>query len=204
MIIYPEKKIIFHHVPKTAGKSIRKYFKECFGNHVSTGPQHQPLKYCYDKKYDDYKIFTVIRNPYERLCSFYEFRKNKFITGNYNIDNRDPQQAAFEMSFNEWIYNWVIPKSKSSTWHNDTSISNSILIDEKIANNLTIIRFENLHKELFDFFEKHNIPFEGFPHRNKGNKRDHWSTYFNKDLKEVIYQWDKFVFDNFYPHLKGV
>lgn len=203
MFIYEKNKLIFQHVPKAAGKSIRLYLKDIIGKPNSTGPQHMPLKYCYDNKYDNYKMFAIIRNPYERLCSFYEFRKNKFITGDYNKGNEAPQKAAFEMNFDQWIREWVIPKSKSKTWYNDTSISNSLLINGELPKNLTIIKLEELNK-LYGFLIDNGVDVKyNLPHKNKGGKRKHWSTYFDEELKEIIYQWDKFVFDNFYQDLKG-
>lgn len=103
---FPDSKIFFIHIPKTAGSSIEVFFlkkEKNFPNgdigHNPHDPAHQEkyliqldfknqrcsyqhLTYCDLKKkvsnIDKYWIFTVVRNPYDRVVNdFHYFTKCK-------------------------------------------------------------------------------------------------------------------------------
>lgn len=86
MIITSKKKckipIIFVHIPKTAGTSIKKYIGKNNLNDLVHMKLSEMKNYFYDKekrynkiKFRDYFKFTVLRNPWERMVSIYEYRK---------------------------------------------------------------------------------------------------------------------------------
>ena len=78
MVIFSNKvpkkitnKLIFLHIPKTGGSSIETVLSQAFGkadiHHYSISQiQQRKLK---DENVDEYKTFTVIRNPFERIIS---------------------------------------------------------------------------------------------------------------------------------------
>ena len=91
-----KNKIIFIHIPKTAGTSIEKYFQKIrylddrdissIGifkiQKLKVGERQSTLQSSYDREIffggeipKDYKIFTVVRNPYTRFWSEWSSRK---------------------------------------------------------------------------------------------------------------------------------
>jgi len=71
-MILDQHKLIFVHIPKTAGMSIAK----SFGQKWSLD-SHRLAPYYSNHKYSDYQKFAIIRNPYSRLVSTYNYIKSK-------------------------------------------------------------------------------------------------------------------------------
>ena len=66
---FDEKKIVFFHVPKTAGKSLATAIYDKDINHFS---YNQVAK---QKDLDGFFTFSFVRNPWDRIVSTYEFLK---------------------------------------------------------------------------------------------------------------------------------
>ena len=80
------------------------------------------------------------------------------------------------IEFNDWI------KDPLQFWHADDPIS---FLDPQhtwVDKTVEIIKFENLNKELNEFFgEEIDLPMV-----NKSN-HDHYSTYYNRESLDIIY-----------------
>lgn len=92
-----EKSIIFLHLPKTAGQSVHRYLTKVFGtenicpvrvnNQFREYSHKQIIKYKIFSGHLDWKslefvnkpvfTFTILRDPLERIVSFYLYMKNK-------------------------------------------------------------------------------------------------------------------------------
>lgn len=79
-MINVERKILFLDITKTAGTSIINYFKSTFPNEEWVGKHHSIPNYTPDVSEipvtnihftGDWKVFTVVRNPWDRLLSTY-------------------------------------------------------------------------------------------------------------------------------------
>jgi len=64
-------KIIFTHIPKNAGSSVRKALSS--GKCENVGKMHLPLNLELTNKYPDYKKLFVIRNSWQAMVSMYRF-----------------------------------------------------------------------------------------------------------------------------------
>ncbi len=86
-MIVLKNKIIFFHIPKTAGKYIRKILSKYkithsfWGHDLSRKIDKAHIHYSIAHEYIDktiletYNKFCVVRNPYERLISAFNYRK---------------------------------------------------------------------------------------------------------------------------------
>ena len=96
-----EKKCIFVHPPKCAGKSIEKcVFKK---EPIKGSADHRMIwqhREILGKGFDSFKSFSFSRNPFDRLVSIYEFRKGLY------------KGPASEMDFKRWIMSQQDP----ATW----------------------------------------------------------------------------------------
>ena len=164
-MIIEEYKAIFIHIPKNAGSSIETYFaNESFRIQPNKHDTINEIKKRFKNSYDNYSKFTIIRNPYDKMVSWYFYLKRN-VGENHNV-----------IEFNDWI------KDPSKFWHANDPISYLKPQCKWIDNTVEIIRFENLNEELNNFFgEDIDLPIT-----NKSN-HNHYSTYYNKNSIDIIY-----------------
>lgn len=75
-IIIKEKKLIFSEIPKSGCQSIRKLVLDFYGIESSIWEGIKPYFRDNIKDLDDYKLISLVRNPYNRAVSAYY---NKFV-----------------------------------------------------------------------------------------------------------------------------
>jgi hypothetical protein len=83
-MISTNKKIIFLHIPKTAGTSVETAFRTRVGGNIIMGGKQTPWDYhtsvrSYEEKlpdFDKYFVFTFVRNPWDRLYSWFAMLMN--------------------------------------------------------------------------------------------------------------------------------
>lgn len=103
---YEEKRCIFVHIPKAAGLSIS---ASLFGGR-STHFSAYEYKLLFGTDFFDKSFkFTIVRNPWDRLYSAYEFLKRK------GISHRDQNWADRHLkefyNFNDFVIGWVNKKN---------------------------------------------------------------------------------------------
>ena len=192
MPYYKEKTLLFIHIPKTGGTviedEIKKKYKQTlysgYINNILESPfnkfslQHQFYTTIYkyqnklDVNFNNIKIFTVVRNPYDRIISdlFWWKRKKKypefkinyndteeiynFIKNNYlnrdDLDNHNQPQYKFITDENlNLISNIKILKCETL---NDTNNE----LNKFLGFNINIKK-ENINKDYSKFLNKKSI-----------------------------------------------
>lgn len=178
-----ENYLTFLHIPKTAGSSIQSWVYELFRREDTPVKSfecydlHLKLKDIIEESYWGENLgtkFTVVRNPYVRYISLWNFESNyakKFIG----------------TDFVTWWRSWDNKKAplQSEYWKGCD----------------IVIPYENLQKELD---QKIAIPFFEQPSQlgkekfvNKSYNIDEVDTIIPKEIREEIYELDKETFDNF-------
>ena len=105
-------RLVFFHIPKCAGVSVRRAVGIDKKSHnfpftnVSTALAIDVRAQTDDSVYNNYHKFSIVRNPYERMVSLYNFRKQ----GNDLYTYADMAESPVgpdgrEWGFNEWILN---------------------------------------------------------------------------------------------------
>ncbi len=174
-------KCIFVHIPKTAGTSIEKILntgteKEFYSRTPPT-LQHlswKELKNKIDFDYSNYYKFTVVRNPYERIVSEYEWRR----TASPRVLNG--------MTFEELVNNIDLLKPLIH-WDSHLNTQSSFLIDEtgNIASDIEIYKYENL-SPLWDKLENiTKIPKSYFP-KASSSRRLTSDYYYTDALRKKV------------------
>ena len=164
-MIIGEHNAVFIHIPKNAGTSVRTLFENSsFRIQPNKHADIHDIKKIFPAVYSLYRKFTIIRNPYDKMVSWYFYLKR----------NLGEQHNVIE--FNKWI------QDPSKFWHANDPISYLKPQCKWIDNTVEIIRFENLNEELNNFFgEDIDLPIT-----NKSN-HNHYSTYYNKNSIDIIY-----------------
>ena len=165
-MIIKEYKTIFIHIPKNAGTSINTYFLgepaeiEIRGKKAFKHETIKDVKRDYSKIYNSYTKFAIIRNPYERMVSWYSYlRKYRLDNDNiktyqYNTKNNSYEVAEIAkadiMGFRLWMKNPIILDPREWLLNNQC-----YWIDKTVV----LLRFENLNVELSNFIGKEiNLP----------------------------------------------
>lgn len=190
VFVKDNKKILYIHIPKTGGTTIKKTFEESgwevswflSGSHkdlslAPSGVRTYALAHLYYEKLStvfnlekdfDY-IFTIVRNPYERIVSEYNYRK-----------------AYDKKKFLEWFDDVTKKAIETDMWFNDNHIRlQSDYIGPAINK---IYKFEEGHQNILKEIEnKFDIKFQN-TERND-----------NKSIKKLSVDGiDKEIVYNFY------
>jgi len=184
MLISHKHKFIFIHIQKTAGTSISSVLKPfCEESYPSI--KHWSASRIKEKFgpdiWNEYFKFTFIRNPYERLLSWY-YMINKFRDSpNPNLFHSYVLKNIH--SFSEFIMKNNVPDI------NGLSLKlppQRITQFQKISENGRIIvdfigKYENLNEDFHFICEKLNIAKVLLPHLNKCD-HDYYMNYYTEDM----------------------
>ena len=211
---FDKDKVIFIHIPRTAGSYIEKKLckkydcelrwpepneKNLFGlykiknNHYLT-LQHLTLneiiKYKFiNKDIENQFIFTIIRNPYDRIVSLYANWFKKYKTLDIFLDELE------KLNLNEYQHNGIITNNKNFNYLN-------------MASNLSEIKYfvlpqyyyidnnENYKVNIIKYNEIESLN-EIFKLDIKSNKHDNKNNNLTEIQKNKIYKIYKIDFDKF-------
>jgi len=168
-IIHSDRPFIFIHIPKTAGNAVwktakAKYNVEVVKNTRTQTNYHSTLRDVEDHYISDLHnpfIFSFVRNPWERVCSWYFFRlgilKNAFYgvnkTGKFDatkVEN-NPNKIGKELnlmqtSFDSWLDRYK-DQPWDYTWFKLSDTQSSWLTAHNISTD-KIIKTDNIDQEL--------------------------------------------------------
>jgi len=175
--------ILFLHIPKTAGSSVTKYMEYLGGDdyYQKTLPSdfscskwvetytHLPLKY-YNEFLTDEQVesaikFTVIRNPLDRLKSWYFYNKikgwvdlpiNKFLPQIYKEINLLLERG--------YCLDYTNRNNCGSLYNTLGIMKQSDFFDSN--DNISLLKFENLQIDFNKFVSKYNLPKYDIPNIN--------------------------------------
>lgn len=176
-MINHKHKFVFIHIPKTAGTSIESLFIN--NAHIKDVPgKHNMVSDIGSEFLKKYFTFTFVRNPWDRMVSYYNFRlKRSFDMYNHGD------------SFKEWIrflcsdevqnikayqFNLAI----KSQYEFLVSKSNEISVD-------FIGRFENFQEDFNTICDKIGMPQQKLPHKNATNHK-HYTEYYDDESREIV------------------
>lgn len=158
MPIIDKHKLIHLHVPKTGGSSIINFFdiwgddgalhtfKSVFIDGITCTPQHFTglmLQNLFPKKFENYRKFIVVRDPYTRIISSYIDKIKHYCPYGFKITELDKDH------FHQWV--------ESSTMLNnfDHILPQVRYIGPFVVDYL--LKFENLEQEFYQMLNYFNI-----------------------------------------------
>jgi hypothetical protein len=197
-------KTLFIHIPKTAGTSIaascpvvqvtEEYLQDKKKKKFDMDPnsyrtltatnafaKHTPYSYLDLEKISNFdRVMTVIRNPWSRLVSFYNF-----------VDLLDMKMSG--TWYNQDKISWVdflsrmenFKMTNSFYWNHpyDNWGRQSDWIDPSVD----VLRYENLQEDVNSYFGK-NIPLL---RKNVGLYNNDYKDYYTEEQKEKVAEWFK-------------
>lgn len=168
IVVIPEIKVIYMKSCKTAGTSIyRGVLKNIYNNILNTKDCsvefYAWLSSVGDDELSDYYIFSVVRNPYERLLS---------AATHFHLNLNDLCNDFVDITSDKKIRIHTLPCNLY------THIEGVQFVDE-------IIKFETLDTDIQKVFSRMHIPDEKLPHMNKTNHLGYRDIFDEKSIDFV-------------------
>lgn len=175
-----EDKYIFIHIPRTGGTSIEYVLNNNKPIPVATGIQHwKYIDYINNiSNIEKYYIFSVIRNPWDRLLSIYNEPNNPFIVENQtfnnwinqfsNIGNRNILMSQYSYLIDQ--NGWIRAGTPRYNYKDDINY---------------ICKFENLQEDFDIVCDRLNIKNKKLSHINKTN-HIHYTDIYTDESKKIV------------------
>lgn len=168
---------IFIHINKTAGTSIGRAIGLPVKDHLTA---REVIARIGSQKWNQAYKFTVVRNPWDKVVSHYEYRRKKNKT----------QIAARRISFSDWV-KMTYGKNKDTFYYNNPRSFQPQVEWLKDTDGIVlmdyIIRFEAI-EEGFEQVRK-TIGLEArLPHLN-ASKRADYREYYDDETRGIVAHW---------------
>ncbi len=159
MTICHERKLIFIHIPKNAGTSVIKAMVPKAGERLKPGQVDnvffdkpiEEYKKHYQDYWNEYKKFTVVRDPIDRFISAYKYARMEesgwfSAKGEGGLDKHMHYELCNEMDINEYTLYLYKNPNKFTRWNIPQTFA---ITDDNYEMEIDFfLRFENLHEDL--------------------------------------------------------
>lgn len=197
-------KVIFIHIPKCAGRSISEAFGQPFDHYTASYYQTK-----HPDNWNEYTVFTTVRNPYQRLVSMYHYLKNEPFHAIHPITNRGNM-----LPFKHWVLQNMASFTKefdyasnegnretdgergSAFWF--SSQTRRLHFDTQLScKNIHILRYENGTGAVENFIQHHMGITVNIPHLNSSHSdsRYNYLRYYDDELLDVVNAFQPFATD---------
>lgn len=178
-----KNKIIYIHIPKTAGTSVEKYFLNIrgldFKNRAALGiflndrssdleraNSHSSLQdletyYFGGPIPDDFRIFTIVRNPFKRFWSEWSYRR---------IPNPDRVPFSPYLPLNVMIRLTENPKQVLKDFNSHMRPQSSFL-EGAAKKRVRVLKFESLAEDFEQMRKDWDLPELELPRENKSKRK---------------------------------
>jgi len=168
---------IFIHINKTAGTSI--------GNAIGLPVKHhqtarEVIARVGRDKWDKAYKFTLVRNPWDKVVSHYEYRRKRNKT----------EVATRNISFTEWVKKTYGPDKDPFFYNNPKAFQPQVewLKDDEGKVSIDFIgKFETINKDFDQIKSVIGLEAE-LPHLN-ASKRAGYQSYYDEETREIVAQW---------------
>ena len=173
MIISPKYKFVFIASSKTGSttihKTLLKYVKDknlINESTLSLGDKHLSCPKLIEQypQYKNYFKFSFVRNPWDRVVSWYSFSKKA----------KSPKRNTSDISFKEFLNTrlnvWALPNQDQYEFTKCCDF---------------IGKTENLQEDFDIICDKIGIPKQELPHKNK-SKHKSYTEYYDDETKSIV------------------
>jgi sulfotransferase famil protein len=180
---------IFIHIPKTGGKSVQRFFATNWQNHEDISCYAQDLE---PRIFKSYYKFAVVRNPWDRIVSDYNYQRKKRSQADHRLFIHD--ERGNNRSFSQWLEavlsdpfccepaEWGAHVSQGI--HRWSPQVDWISINGKIAVD-RVLRMENLQEDFAELCGTLGLPSRELPCCNWRCHR-HYSYYHDESTRRLV------------------
>jgi hypothetical protein len=187
LLLQKQTKCLFVHIPRTGGTSVKdlcKFRMHKIDQHLTYTEIVEKLKR--QGKLFDFS-FAIVRNPWARLVSAYEYAKMDKSRWHDNVAGKRPHpdyEAVKGKSFEEVVkmkiggYNFKHPSLRFDQSHFIADEDGKILVDY-------VVHLENFAKEFKPIEQKLGIT-KAVGFSNKSKRQQDYPTYYNKETRKAV------------------
>ena len=186
MLVSDSRKLVFVHIQKTGGSTVHRLLEANVPDLNIIKPTHQfaiqGIKEL--EGWDEYYKFAFVRNPWDRLVSWYsmvtKFKKwNKYPLWQYVRDNSS--------TFEEFIYNCTDEVEIREGVHYSFAYNQLDYVTDKNGNLLVdfIGRLENFDEDVREAFSRIGIELKTIPHKNR-SRHKHYSEFYTPETEMIV------------------
>ena len=186
MFVSDSRKVVFIHIQKTGGLTVDRLLNERIPDLHRVGARHGFASLGMDglDNWDEYFKFAFVRNPWDRLVSWYNMVTTMPKDGNelwrYVHDNSS--------TFEEFIYNCTDEVEIKDGVHYSFAYNQLDYVTDEHGNLLVdfIGRLENFDRDLQEVFRRIGFELETVPHIRAGSSHQHYSTFYTPDTELIV------------------
>lgn len=172
-MINEEYLFIYIHPPKTGGTSLEKLFIDD-ADITDVPHKHKYASFFCTPQYENYYKFGTVRNPWDRMVSYYHWRLKKGLP------------MFGKENFEEWLEFITNPSEygqyQETLFHFATAIDQQANLLEGVNN---IIKMENFQEDFDRICDEIGMPRKTLPHVNT-SARDAYQTYYTPYTRGII------------------
>lgn len=200
MIISFRRKFLFIHIPKTAGESVRELLLMPANGGAQFMRKHafyMDAQAVMGNELEQFRVFSVVRNPYEQVVSFYEHLRKPLYMSVDEIEQKWPgahgrltphwaSELAMRLDFPEYVRRvYAEPEGP----HRLMKDHCAWLVDASGSlGRVTVLRFENLVQDLGVLSQQ--LGLQGsLPWRNESRARifrGQYREYYDDSSRAII------------------
>ncbi len=185
MLVSDSRKLVFVHIQKTGGSTVHRLLQEHIPDIHMIGARHEfAIRGMKELEgWDEYFKFAFVRNPWDRLVSWYsmvtKFKKSGNELWRYVRDNSS--------TFEEFIYNCTDEVEVREGVYYSFAYNQLDYVTDKNGNLLVdfIGRLENFEEDLREAFVRVGLELETVPHKNRSNHR-HYSAFYTPETEMIV------------------
>tara|TARA_R100000005_G_C4932315_1_gene160697 strand:- start:131 stop:781 length:651 start_codon:yes stop_codon:yes gene_type:complete len=195
-----DKKYIFIHIPKNAGKSVR----HGLGWNGVPRPKHHTIasytegtihkgRQIFNHRanegviLDDYLKFAVIRNPWSRAVSWYYYHNKSGMQNVYGLNPKTPN------GFRDWVkkgmpHHWRENYLREKGWNESCSplIQSNFIMHDGVIKMDYIISFENLQRDFNTVCKKIKIPQQQLSWSGRGKIHNTYTELYDSETEKIV------------------
>ena len=179
MIVNHEHKFVFLHIPKTGGTSIATALSSRDRAQKVGRTKHHVVP---ELMPEGYFVFTFVRNPWDRMLSYYLFRHSEPRTGHRKTIHPDERRIGFS--------DWLKRLDEFSAWENiNPAFHIAVSPQRNTVGDLPDFtgRFESMQADLEKVCTRLGIDGVELTNVNKtSTKKKHYASYFDDESVELI------------------
>jgi hypothetical protein len=188
-MISHQLRCIFVHIPKTAGNSVNRAFNIEWQDHKDLARYAAELP---PETFESYYKFAIVRNPWERILSDYNYQLKKSRPEASKLFVR--RETGGRRHFREWLETALADPKRypPAAWGGDVSPGihrwspqvDWITVGGRIAVD-RVLRMEHLPEDFFAVCSALGLPQTRLPHRNR---RFHWPYrwYYDDEARRLV------------------